>query len=410
MPRDGATGIDTTPPGTAGVPDTTIESAKYNANVADVAADLNAARPIVAGGTGATSAAGALTALGAVAKAGDTMSGSLIINGDLGVAAADASIYLQITADANVAQMFVQSGGFSRWLWRYADQSSNNMNLYRCNAAGAIIDTPLAISWATGNMTSSGNLTISKDAPNLTLNRTATTGPKLIGQNNGSDRWTIHFGFGNPASDFFIDRHNDAGAAVGTPLGISRATGALTFGGDLLLGSYGFATNGLASTANPGAGNTTVGWTYRHDVNGPQTYWNAPNFGRITIGQNLDGYLINWTRSGVQVGAISVSATNAGYVTSSDERLKEDLKSFDAGNIVDDTKVYDFAWKATGERAYGVIAQQANEVYPTAVSYDKDKDWWGVDYSKYVPVILQELKALRARVAQLEGRLDAKPA
>jgi len=62
-----------------------------------------------------------------------------------------------------------------------------------------------------------------------------------------------------------------------------------------------------------------------------------------------------------------------------------------------------------------MIAQQAIEVYPTAV-YHAEKDeknardeWWGVDYSKYVPVLLQELKALRARVAQLEGRTDTKP-
>src|SRR6187455_607234 len=56
MPRDGS-GIYTTPAGTTAVPDTTIESSKYNNNVADVAADLNAPRPIVAGGTGGNSAA-----------------------------------------------------------------------------------------------------------------------------------------------------------------------------------------------------------------------------------------------------------------------------------------------------------------------------------------------------------------
>jgi hypothetical protein len=66
MPRDGS-GIYTTPPGTTAVPDTTIESAKYNNNVADVAADLNAVRPIIAGGTGGNSAATARTNLGAEA-------------------------------------------------------------------------------------------------------------------------------------------------------------------------------------------------------------------------------------------------------------------------------------------------------------------------------------------------------
>jgi hypothetical protein len=123
--------------------------------------------------------------------------------------------------------------------------------------------------------------------------------------------------------------------------------------------------------------------------------------------------------SDVAVGQISTTASATSYVTTSSRELKEDLKSFDAGNIVDNTNVYDFAWKSTGERAYGVVAQEANDVYPTAVTYSKipktvtaegkddeiiHEDFWGVDYSKYVPVLLQELKALRARVAQLEGK------
>ena len=42
------------------MPDTTIDSAKYNTNVHDVETDLNTPRPIVAGGTGASDQAGAL--------------------------------------------------------------------------------------------------------------------------------------------------------------------------------------------------------------------------------------------------------------------------------------------------------------------------------------------------------------
>ena len=45
------------------MPDTTIDSAKYNTNVHDVEADLNTPRPIVAGGTGGTSPDTALTNL-----------------------------------------------------------------------------------------------------------------------------------------------------------------------------------------------------------------------------------------------------------------------------------------------------------------------------------------------------------
>jgi hypothetical protein len=108
------------------------------------------------------------------------------------------------------------------------------------------------------------------------------------------------------------------------------------------------------------------------------------------------------------VGTISGTTTSTAYNTSSSGELKEDLKSFDAGNIIDATEVYDFAWKKTGERSYGVIAQQAIDVYPNAVTHmevaeAEGGEFWGVDYSKYVPVLLQELKALRARVAALEG-------
>lgn len=64
MPRDGS-GTFTAPAGTTATSGTTIESAKYNALVNDLVTDANTARPIVAGGTGATTAGAALTALGA---------------------------------------------------------------------------------------------------------------------------------------------------------------------------------------------------------------------------------------------------------------------------------------------------------------------------------------------------------
>jgi len=157
MPRD-ASGIYTTPAGTTAVPDTTIESAKYNANVADVAADLNAPRPIVAGGTGATSAAGALTALGAVAKAGDTMTG------DLKIEKANPALYLNETTAGGVAYLAGTrlSGGTQKLRWAAylasgdAESSGNagsNFTLQRYTDAGVAIDNPLVISRADGRVT-----------------------------------------------------------------------------------------------------------------------------------------------------------------------------------------------------------------------------------------------------------------
>lgn len=67
MPRNGS-GVFSLPAGTAAVPNTTIKSADYNSALNDLAADMNTPRPIIAGGTGASTAGAALAALGGQPK------------------------------------------------------------------------------------------------------------------------------------------------------------------------------------------------------------------------------------------------------------------------------------------------------------------------------------------------------
>lgn len=64
MPRTG--GVYSLLSGSKGTPNTTIQSSPYNAQLDDFAADANAARPVTAGGTGATTASGARSNLGLV--------------------------------------------------------------------------------------------------------------------------------------------------------------------------------------------------------------------------------------------------------------------------------------------------------------------------------------------------------
>lgn len=73
MPRDGSN-IYHRPPGTDGVPNYTVESARYNAFTADIEQDLNLPRPVIAGGTGANNAADAMKNLGG------ELSAQLIVN------------------------------------------------------------------------------------------------------------------------------------------------------------------------------------------------------------------------------------------------------------------------------------------------------------------------------------------
>ncbi|PBB96441.1 hypothetical protein [Mesorhizobium sp. WSM3862] len=75
MPRAG--GVYSAPPGTKGSPNTTIESAKYNALVDDLVADANAARPVTAGGSGSSTAVGGADNLSA---AGADMASAATVN------------------------------------------------------------------------------------------------------------------------------------------------------------------------------------------------------------------------------------------------------------------------------------------------------------------------------------------
>ncbi len=63
MPRNGS-GVYSKPAGTTAVPNTTIESSKFNQVVDDIAQDLNFPRPISAGGTGSQTIDQALSTLG----------------------------------------------------------------------------------------------------------------------------------------------------------------------------------------------------------------------------------------------------------------------------------------------------------------------------------------------------------
>lgn len=87
MPRDGS-GVYSKPANTTPSANDTIESAKYNTLQDDFAADANTARPVVAGGTGASNAADARTNLGvtpanigALPTTGGTINGDVTVNG-----------------------------------------------------------------------------------------------------------------------------------------------------------------------------------------------------------------------------------------------------------------------------------------------------------------------------------------
>jgi hypothetical protein len=130
--------------------------------------------------------------------------------------------------------------------------------------------------------------------------------------------------------------------------------------------------------------------------------------GRINIENDTTStaYAVAFYNTNGLVGRISTSGSATAYVTSSDQRLKDNIVDApSASDDIDAIQVRSFDWKADGShQKYGMVAQELQSVAPEAVTGDADSDdMMGVDYSKLVPMLVKEIQSLRARVAQLEG-------
>ena len=99
--------------------------------------------------------------------------------------------------------------------------------------------------------------------------------------------------------------------------------------------------------------------------------------------------------------------------TASDYRLKEDKKDFDALSLVNAISAYDFAWKETGEREYGFMAHEIQQVMPYLVSGQKDQvDQLGqpmiqrVNYAKLTPVLIKAIQQQQQMIESLQQQLQ----
>lgn len=98
----------------------------------------------------------------------------------------------------------------------------------------------------------------------------------------------------------------------------------------------------------------------------------------------------------------------------SDYRLKESPRQFSGLDILNRLKVYDFAWKGTGQREFGVMAHELQEELPYLVTGQKDEvDAQGhpviqrVNYAKLVPVLLQAIQEQQKMIDELRKETEA---
>ena len=170
----------------------------------------------------------------------------------------------------------------------------------------------------------------------------------------------------------------------------------------------------MVGTSGPGVGNS-LGTSIEA---GP-----SADAARITVNHSNSSsngsYFMQFGYNGALIGNISQSSTSSvAYNTSSDYRLKEDIRPVaNAAQRVMALKPVNFAWKVDGTRVDGFIAHEAQEVVPEAVTGEKDavnEDGsikpQGIDQSKLVPLLtaalqeaLTKIDALETRIATLEA-------
>jgi hypothetical protein len=252
--------------------------------------------------------------------------------------------------------------------------------------------------------TMTGDLAINKTHPAMVLLKTASGQNSYVGGYLGSNpRWLMMLGdsaaesSGNAGSNFVLNGYNDAGSFLSIPLLVKRSFGTIALGG---------FTNGVIDLDQGGVcircSNSITGIMMRGMTAG------APNYEMSFFNSAL-----------TSVGFIQTTDTATAFVTSSDVRLKNNIEPYAAGReTLDKIGVIQFNWKEDGSYDVGISAQQAQPAYPKAIMEGKGELGkegfmpWGVDYSKYVPLLIQalqqafkEIDALKAQVSALKGGL-----
>jgi hypothetical protein len=135
--------------------------------------------------------------------------------------------------------------------------------------------------------------------------------------------------------------------------------------------------------------------------------WNAATSG--------DNSFISFATEAAATGRGSITYNRAGglvaYNVTSDYRAKDIIGPvIDAGTTIDALKVYAGKMKGATVVRPMLIAHEAQEVVPYAVTGEKDAvnedgtdKHQQMDHQSLIPLLIAEIQSLRARVAQLEG-------
>ena len=125
---------------------------------------------------------------------------------------------------------------------------------------------------------------------------------------------------------------------------------------------------------------------------GTLLYTSSPTY--FSTGVDIAGFLY-----------VSQSAYVKNLYQTSDQNLKTNLQSFSTTTTeVLRLEPKRFEWKSNGQSDLGFIAQEVQSVWPELVSRDPYGSL-NLEYSKFIPLLLESIRELNARIEVLEKRV-----
>ena len=207
---------------------------------------------------------------------------------------------------------------------------------------------------------------------------------------------------GNTSIRLFIDQSGNVGIGYAIPQSKLHVSSGSSIETTLIIGASGTGSNKSSKLFfNEGEDNVSnskdYGFSLAYDGEGSQYPGLAANeFGIIRHNNSANGVIVmkmartnnNTTFTG------TVTATN--FILSSDERLKENIKTLKPKKI--DIKWKSFNLKTDNNYRTGVIAQELETEHPEFVRTDKE----GLKSVAYIDLLIAKIAELEARLEKLE--------
>ena len=270
---------------------------------------------------------------------------------------------------------------------------------------------------------------------NVGVGTASTVNSKLSVNSTGHTSWAGYIYNGDQSSltgGLFVSKASPSSSVYG--VGIQ---GVITSGLGYTIGIQGQSNNATASSNGKAygvlgkAGNATNGYNY-----GVYGVLEGTNNGAGVFGTTTGDYVVDDKYAGYFYGKVKVNGqlwTTYGQVTTSDERLKKEIKELDNNNLakLKKVKAVRYKYKTPIEQGtlrkettdtlsadalkymdvtenvehIGLIAQEVQAIYPELVKTDKNGNL-GIIYDGLIPVLLEAIKEQQIAIEALTTEVE----